>query len=217
MIKQETRGLNRLQSQLSALRLSPTERKHLHAALVKKVRSWSGKRVTKQTDLDNVAFKKRKRRRKGRKMLSGLKKRMKTLSNPMNGKVLWANDGRIAYKQQYGYAESVTARKFAEREKRLKPSEETSISGCATKAQAIALIKAGYLIPKNRKPKGSRRPTQRWIIQHLSKEQAAKIIRILRGVKSSWKTTLPARAFLGVTKRENEELIDYIFNTLNVN
>ena len=216
MISGELKGLNRLQAQLRALRLSPQERKQLHHALAKKARMFSAKRVTTQSDLDHIAFAKRKRRRKRGKMLSGLKKRMKVLGNPALGKVFWQTDGKLAYKHQHGYRETVTARKFAERERKQKPDEEASHGGKATKAQAVALIKAGYLIPKHRKSRGSRRPTQRWIIQNLIKDQAAKLLRIQRGVKARWTTTLPRRAFLGVNRLENEVLIDYIFEKMTV-
>ena len=208
-ISLEIRGLSRLQHQINALRLSPFERMQVNRAMGRRVATYSKQRITQQQTLSGASFAPRKRRGKG-KMLRGLKSRMKVQTTGENSVVRWSG-GKVAYKHQYGWTETMTARKLAERERKENPTEESSTGNGATRSQAKALLAAGYRIPRRQKRGGSR-PSQGWIIKNLSKKQAGKIIRILRDKASQqqWEMKLPARDFLGATDSQQAELLDYL-------
>ncbi|CAE6928953.1 hypothetical protein ACOMICROBIO_GDFFDHBD_02471 [Vibrio sp. B1REV9] len=86
--------------------------------------------------------------------------------------------------------------------------------GGATKAQAKALREEGFKVFARRlNPKAPvgklRKPTQKWIRDNLTQEQAGLILRVMRGApKESWETELPARPFTQVDKRKaNDALV----------
>lgn len=79
----------------------------------------------------------------------------------------------------------------------------------ATRAQAKALKEEGFRVFARRlnpqAPIGKlRKPTQKWICDNLSNEQAGAILRQMRGEpKASWETKLPARPFAQVDKQKS--------------
>lgn len=229
----DIRGGLRLRNQLNALRLTPTERMQINRAMGRKVASYSKKRIQTQTDLDGAAFAARKRKPiksrlasggissgKNSKMLAGLKTRMKVYTNPDNSTVTWSG-GKVAYKQQYGCSQTMTAKKLAARKKKQNDASELkeTPSG-ATVGQALALLAAGYRIPRHRSIKGnSPRPSKRWIVENLTYKQAGKILRLMRfvrghGSKRSWTVKLPSRSFLGTTAQQEQALLEYLDNQI---
>jgi phage virion morphogenesis protein len=206
----EVRGLSRLEHQIIALRLSPYEKKQVNRAMGRRVATYSKQRIQAQQTVSGAAFTRRKQRGKG-KMLKGLKSRMKVFTNPENSTVTWSG-GKVAWKHQYGWTDTMTARKMLDRERKQDAAAEASMGGMASKAQAKALLAAGYRIPHHYRDKGGSRPSQRWIITNLSKKQAGKIIRILRNERSQqqWAIRLPARDFLGATPTQHAKLMDYL-------
>lgn len=208
-ISLEIRGINRLQAQISRIRLSPYERMHVNRAMGRKVSTFSKQRISLQKTLFGAAFAPRKKRGKG-KMLKGLRSRMKVQTAVTGSVVTWSG-GKVAYKHQHGWTESMTARKLAARERTENPGDESSAGGMATKSQARALLAAGYRIPRHQNGGNSRRPNQGWITSHLSKKQAGKILRILRGASpQQWEIKLPSREFLGANRMQQTELRDYL-------
>lgn len=209
----EIRGLSRLQHQINALRLSPHARMQVNRAMGRRVATYSKQRITQQQTLSGTAFTPRKARGKG-KMLKGLKSRMKVLTSTDSSRVTWSG-GKVAWKHQHGWTETMTARKLAERERKHNPSEEASSGNMASRSQAKALLKLGYKIPRNRAKRGSNRPSQGWIMTNLTKDQAGKLIRLLgflhdNGFGSSWNINLPARTFLGATDDQEAKLLEYL-------
>lgn len=207
-ITSELRGRTRLQTQLNHLKLPPSKRFTLNRRLIKKVAKHSKRRITQQRELDGSPFEPRKKRGR-KKMLRGLRRRMRVRANPRNARATWMG-GKVAYKHQHGYQYSMTARKLAERERRRNPSEERSRAGGASRSQAKALLAEGYVIPRTwqRSSRSRRRPTVKWITENLTMDQAGWLIRLLRNEppKQSWKMELPARPFLGVNTTELREL-----------
>ncbi|AUI87698.1 hypothetical protein BS333_14930 [Vibrio azureus] len=78
----------------------------------------------------------------------------------------------------------------------------------ATQKLAKALKAEGFKVFARRlnpnAPAGKlRKPTLKWIREHLSNEQAGLILRQLRGKPtSSWETVLPARPFVTVDREQ---------------
>lgn len=200
-------GNTRLRDQLNYLRLTRYERMHVNRALGRRVMSNSKKRMTKQTDLKGRKWEGRKTGKKT-KMLRGLKKSMR-VNRTADGATVRFVSGKVAYKHQHGWTETMTAKKLAEREKQRDPDEERSSGGMATRSQAKALLLLGY---KRRNGKRYTKPTIMWIVNNLPMKQAGLLIRILKDEpsKQDWTIKTPQRSFLGVSEREQGELVEYL-------
>ncbi|RZV17346.1 hypothetical protein EOJ41_15160 [Vibrio alginolyticus] len=90
--------------------------------------------------------------------------------------------------------------------------------GGATRAQAKALKEEGFKVFARRinpnAPIGKlRKPSQKWIRDNLSQEQAGLILRQMRGApKESWTTELPARPFTQVDKQKARDSLSKELN-----
>lgn len=207
----DVRGLLSVQKQLEVLRMPTSMRRRLLSRTAKEVIRDSKKRVRNQMDLDGNPFEKRQRKRR-RKMLSGLAKREKVLQNTgAEAKVGFgkSNDARIAAMHQYGHEQTVSASSL--------PKNNTAKDGDATRRQAQALIEAGYKIPR-KGGKGTKRPSQKWIMQNLTVGKAGAILRWLRDqdetAKTSWKVKLPARSFLGASPADITRYVENIMKQM---
>ncbi len=150
-------------------------------------------RTTQQRQPDGQAFAPHAGRRK-RKMLTRLIRRLAVVDITREGITIgWRNrvESMIGARHQFGHKQTVHKRDLA-RQAPLRRNDP------ATRRQARALIDAGYTIPRAN-GRGSRRPTVRYIITHLSMGRAGAILRALRGSRDSWTTELPARPFLGLS------------------
>lgn len=206
-------GLGKLQEQMKAMKLSGGKRRRILRKLSARVIRDSRKRVRTQTDLQGISYKNRwKKRSDRRKMLSKLIKQAGVLRNDgKTAKIGWRGlSGYIAAKQQYGHTQTVTARTVKKELSRAEQSAEAP-GKPATKRQAVELKALGY-----RQPGGKRKAALRWVMQNLSVKQAGAVIRSMREKqsikpKSSWRTILPARSFLGATQEEIAQYIQEIF------
>lgn len=203
-------GLKTLKRQLSPLLLPPKLRRKLLRGAVTDVKKSAQKNIQNQRDLQGRKWAPRKNKAR-RKMLRGLKKLMVVKGDSKQAFVTFRSDlaGRIARRQQEGISETMTAARM----KRIhgEPDNDTA----ATRAQARALREVGYKI---RRPKGKRyrRPTVKWITENLTQGQAGIILRLMRDQepKRSWTIPLAARSFLGATRKEVDELLDQVADTL---
>ncbi|WHI45032.1 phage virion morphogenesis protein [Microbulbifer sp. VAAF005] len=202
-------GHLKARQQLALLKLPPAKQRRIGGTLARKVRTYSRKRLREQKDLNGKSWEKRKKRRqgKGKKMLRGMSKRMRTRSTGLGGEVFFAdkNTAQIAYQHQHGIAEEWDGQKAE------KVYGQPDYKAPATRRQARALKKEGYKVrlPGGRKKK----PTLRWITENLTLGQAGLILQVLRDEpkENSWVIELPERSFLGTTDREVSELADMIF------
>lgn len=208
-------GMLPLKRQMELLKMPSAMRRRLLYRTAKKVMSDSKKRVRQQRDLAGRPFVERKQKRKGsRKMLARLSRELQVVNNSSVQALIGFNrrsSARIAAKQQYGHTETVTAAK-------LNNGAGGHYDKPATRKQAIALREAGFTV-KKANGKGTKPPTLKWVENNLTIGQAGyalKQLRIWSGdkIKTSWKTTLPARAFLGATAAEISQHIDAIFNQM---
>ncbi|MBQ4836783.1 phage virion morphogenesis protein [Pseudoalteromonas luteoviolacea] len=191
--------------QLEFLMLKPQKRRNILRSVIRDVRKSSRKRIQKEQGLSGQSWQARANGKK-KKMLVKLKKHMQIRFGPNNAKVYFkgSKTGKIASAHQIGASLNAT------------PTTNTGAqnkSGMATKRQAIALRNAGYKIPRNR-GKGSKNPSLKWIQANLTQNQAGFILRELKGSssKSKWQIDLPARSFLGESKKEFRDHQSFILN-----
>lgn len=179
--------------------------------VAKKAISNAKKRIREQTDLDGQAYPDRHKprsKRKAKKMLTELGRQLRVVKlGDMEAVVGFSNPvvGGIAFKQQYGDVQQMTAEKARAA---LTGRDRASDKDPATRDQARALLEAGY---KSRVGgKGYKTPSIKWIVSHLKKGQAGFILRTLRGRKEVWETILPPRSFLGATEQETGEMLQLL-------
>ncbi|MFS1525814.1 phage virion morphogenesis protein [Microbulbifer sp. 2304DJ12-6] len=199
-----------LRRQLQLLALKPAQRRRLAATLGRKVRVYSRKRLRAQKDLNNRAWAVRSKPRSGkRKLLRGMSKRMRLHSDTRGAEVGYTANvtGKIAYAHQHGVPETWNAAKA--HKLRGKPDYEAP----ATRRQARALKREGYVV--RRKGGKKKKPTMRWITEHVTLGQAGLVLKQMREggqSKTSWVIPLPERSFLGADGREIEALTNTIFD-----
>lgn len=161
--------------------------------------------MRQQKTIGGSAFAKRKVGRG--KMLRKLGRTLGVSAQASGATLTWRNalTAQIAYRQHHGVAEPFNAAKMA----RINPRPDHDAP--ATRKQAKALIQAGYrqYAGKKNGRVRTRKPSQRWIIEHLSQGHAGLLIRQLEGKRpaSRWEVTPQARPFLGVTNQQGTELI----------
>lgn len=204
-------GLASLKQQIDILRLPLAQRRRLLRKTSQAVLRDSRQRIRTQTDLQGKPFKQRWRKRSDRrKMLSRLIKLARVLRNDGKQALIgFARGGVIAARQQFGYIQTITANALQR-----DPANRQQPDKPATKRQAVELKKLGYRLKK-----GGRKPSLRYIMNNLSVAQAGAIIRSMREqqgerTRTSWRTVLPARAFLGASADDVARHIQTIFSDI---
>ncbi|TMO02925.1 phage virion morphogenesis protein [Pseudoalteromonas sp. S558] len=192
-------------AQLKFLLLTPNKRRNILRGAIRGANKSSKERITRQTDLTGKTWQGRANGKK-KKMLTKLKRNMKVRYGADSAGVYFSggNSGKIARAHQEGV--SLDAGKP-------KNKAAQNKDGPATRNLARALIAEGYTIPRG-KGKGSKRPSIKWITEHLSFNQAGFLLRDLKGSssKSTWQIDLPARSFLGQTVSEQKQQQSFILN-----
>jgi hypothetical protein len=181
---------------------SGVTRRRILRTIAARVQQNSKNRTRAQLDLDGLPFAPHKQGRR-RKMLARLGNRLKVVSATDHDAIVgFASpvESSIAAKQQFGHTETFDKNQF-------KDKSPLNAKDPATRRQAKALIEVGYKI-KRAKGRGYKTPSIQWIVANLNIGKAGVILRVLRGRKDSWKTTLPPRSFLGVPDAELAELTD---------
>jgi phage gpG-like protein len=174
--------------------------------VAKKALELSKNRVKNQTDLQGRAWQARKSGQR-KKMLVKLGRLLKIVATTdSTAEIGWANrlTATIAGKHQFGSTETFNKSQFRDRQR-------LSSSDPATRAQAKALLDAGYKI-RRANGRGHKTPTIKWIVANLNVGRAGVILRALRGTKQSWPVVLPPRSFLGVTDAELADLTALAMN-----
>lgn len=194
-------GVIDLNNKLAVIPSGATRRRILRT-IATRVQQNSWKRTQAQSDLAGLPFAPHKRGRR-RKMLARLGNRIKVVAATDHDAIVgFANpvESMIAAKQQVGFTETFNKNQF-------KDSVPANTKDPATRRQAKALLQAGYKI-RRAKGRGYKTPSIAWIVANLNVGKAGVILRVLRGRKDSWKTTLPPRSFLGVPDAELVELTE---------
>jgi phage virion morphogenesis protein len=207
----DIRGLASAQENLQLLALPASKRRRLLNTTAKRLRTKNRKRMRQQRNLDGTAYAPRQGGKKT-KMMRGLAKDLRVTRLSSEEAVLgWKNGfaSRIAREHQDGMRETMTAARL----RRL--GKTPDYAGAASRAQAKALIKAGYQIRVNKRWK---RPPLSWIVSNLSHGQAGLILRKLEDTKtkSSWQIDLPARSVLGAEAQDVRDVLHTVLQqTLN--
>lgn len=205
MLHLEIKGSKRLGRELDLLKLPAGKRRTVMRSLGRMIRANARDRIKHQTTLDGSSMQARSSKSKGKGlMLKGLGKRMLVKTDADSAVISWRG-GVVALRQQEGYSESLTAADMRKQE----GEPNLAPSAAATRQQARKLRELGYKI---RHGKGWKQPSLKWIVANLKMGQAGRLIHILsrETPKESWDMKLPARPFLGVTEREQAELMEVI-------
>ncbi len=188
--------------------LNPGQRAQLNKKLGRLVIRETKKRVREQRDVRGGSLAKRKNGSK--KVLKKLAKGLVVFSGPNKATVTWRNglSGSIAYQHHNGIPEMWTAAKL----KRL--YGEPDYSKPATREQARSLLAVGFKI----RVKGgkTKRPTQKWIIDHMSIGKAGSLLRELSGKpsKKTWFVPVTKRQVLGADLHDINLMADLIINAV---
>lgn len=208
MITIDVQGQLSVQRKLKLLQLPPAKRKRLLGQVVRKVRSGTRRRLREQRDLNGAKWEPRKDGRK-QKMLRKIGRKLVTSYDQNEGRVSYPGGvtSRIAREHQDGLDEVMTA------ERMRKIHGEPDYSAPATTAQAKALRAEGYKARK-KSGKGYRNASIREIKETLTLGQAGIILRMMRDSdsKQSWVIPLPARAHLGATEKEINDMVNTVFD-----
>lgn len=231
-VSMNVEGMDLAIRQLSEIK-SPALQEKIVQRAARQVMKSAKSRVTKQIDMNGKPFGQyslntnhTRPRPRSRKMLKRLVERLRIITvSPNTIAVGWASpvESEIGAKHQFGFTEIVNKSIFLKKdqltvddlinpEKRGTGHNDTRP---ASKRQAKALIEAGYKVHIKGRGKdkvvsegkgAAKTPTIKWIMTHLTISKAGFILRKLRKEegRDEWKTTLPARPFLGITADDLE-------------
>ena len=203
-------GNKQLNAQLDRFAREAKERQKLARRMGGYVRTLSRQNIKRQRTVDGAAMTPAQKRRAARPMLMGLHSQMVVRAAEGNKGVTvsWENPllAAIGFRHQEGIGENWS------------PGRARNVYGQpnykarATRAQAKALLREGYrlMVPAKGGGRRPKRVTVQWIEEKMTLGQAGLILRLIRTGhtkgKQSWRDTVPARPFLGVTPQQAEEL-----------
>ena len=203
-------GNKQLNAQLDRFSREAKERQKLARRLGGYVRTLSRQNIKRQRTVDGSAMTPAQKRRAARPMLMGLHSQMVVRAAEGNKGVTvsWENPllAAIGFRHQEGIGENWS------------PGRARNVYGQpnykarATRKQAKALLREGYrlMVPAKGGGRRPKRVTVQWIEEKMTLGQAGLILRLIRTGqtrgKQSWRDTVPARPFLGVTPQQAEEL-----------
>ncbi len=122
--------------------------------------------------------------------------------------------------QNFNLFPQYTARQNVMLASELLAKEQPDYKARATRAQAKALLREGYrlMVPAKGGGRRPKRVTVQWIEEKMTLGQAGLILRLIRTGqtrgKQSWRDTVPARPFLGVTPQQAEDLSQKLVKSL---
>lgn len=212
-------GSARLNGQLRALARDTREYQKHARKLAGYVRTQSRRNIRRQETVEGAPFAPRQKRREARAMLMGLAKEMALESHAQDGggyAVTWKNrlTAQIAFRHQHGVGEDWD------------PAHAAQVYGTpdyaapCTRKQAQALIREGYrlMVPAKGGGRRPKRVTVLWLQKHFTLGHAGLVLRIMRTNEAkgaqSWRDTVPARPFLGVTSAEADKMCTQLAKTV---
>jgi len=221
VITTRMQGDLKLMKQLQVLAMPPAKRKKFHREVTRLVIREARANTKAQRTVTGEAFAPRINKKKKKPLLKNVAKakNLKAYVGPNSGKVTWPNSlsGKIARAQQEGHTETMTAGKM----KKIRGVPDYDAP--ATKAQAKALLQAGFRRPTGKYKSGvkkgqtkSRRVSSKWIMENMTLGKAALVLRILldKKTKASWPVTVKARPFFGLRKADVNELSDRLIKNI---
>ncbi|EPR43133.1 virion morphogenesis (tail completion) protein [Desulfovibrio sp. X2] len=208
----------RLDEQLAALGGEIRDRMKYARRLAGYVRTQARRNIRRQETVDGGPFSPRKQARADRAMLAGLAKGMEVVSRSEAGGALvtWKSGftAKIAFRHQRGVGEDWTP------EKAEKVYGRPNYDKPCTRRQAQALVREGYrlMVPMKGGGRRPKRVTVTWLEKHFTLGHAGIVLRLMRTQKAqgkqSWRDTVPARTFLGVTSAEADKMCERLAKTV---
>lgn len=203
-------GNRQLNAQLDRFAREARERQKLARRMGGYVRTLARQNIKRQRTVGGTAMTPAQKRRAARPMLMGLHRQMVVRAAEGNKGVTvsWENAlmAAIGFRHQEGVGENWSpchARRVY---------GQPNYKARATRKQAKALLREGYrlMVPAKGGGRRPKRVTVQWIEEKMTLGQAGLILRLIRTGqtrgKQSWRDTVPARPFLGVTPQQAEEL-----------
>lgn len=203
-------GNRQLNAQLDRFAREARERQKLARRMGGYVRTLARQNIKRQRTVGGTAMTPAQKRRAARPMLMGLHRQMVVRAAEGNKGVTvsWENAlmAAIGYRHQEGVGENWSpghARRIY---------GQPNYKARATRKQAKALLREGYrlMVPAKGGGRRPKRVTVQWIEEKMTLGQVGLILRLIRTGqtrgKQSWRDTVPARPFLGVTPQQAEEL-----------
>ncbi|WP_417292764.1 virion morphogenesis protein [Desulfovibrio porci] len=203
-------GNRQLNAQLDRFARGARERQKLARRMGGYVRTLARQNIKRQRTVGGAAMTPAQKRRAARPMLMGLHRQMVVRAAEGNKGVTvsWENPllAAIGFRHQEGIGENWS------------PGRARNVYGQpnykarATRKQAKALLREGYrlMVPARGGGRRPKRVTVQWIEEKMTLGQAGLILRLIRTGqtrgKQSWRDTVPARPFLGVTPQQAGEL-----------
>ncbi len=188
------------------LQLNTGQRKRLNRKLGRYAINQSRERLRNQNDVRGGKLAKSKT---GKKVLAKQGNGMVVYASADKATITWKNDltGSIAFQHHYGIAERWTASKA----KRL--FGQPDYKAPATREQARSLLAVGFKIKAK---KGTKRPSQKWIMDNMTIGVAGAAIKKLRKAPTvkSWIVPIKKRQFLGATQNDVMAMVEMITKTV---
>ncbi|AMO56561.1 hypothetical protein [Endozoicomonas montiporae] len=194
--------------QLDVLTMPPHRQRKLVKRMATEVRNRGRQNIRQQKTVSGSPMKARKNTRNRRKMLRNMGKQMAVFPRgKAQADVTWKNTltGRIAYQQQHGVPETMTASKM----KRI--HGQPNYNAPASRDMARALLAEGYRQPVKGKNGRTRlkRASQKQIMKTMTIGQAGLVLKALRDSqkKQRWTIRTPARPFLGASPDNVDQML----------
>ena len=191
----------RVKEQLELLRLDKKTRTRVLKEVGKYMTREAKKNIRAQRNPDGSPGAKRKKGR--RKMMRGFTKKIKHYQIE-NNRVLvvgWpSRRGTVALAHHTGEPESSGLNK---RFQQAKKSKEPKKTDPATREQAKELRDLGYRLPPQGRQKRGKKPTLKFITQHMTVAEVAKLISDLENKSPArkWEVERPERQLIGISPR----------------
>ncbi|MGI2872252.1 phage virion morphogenesis protein [Vibrio fluvialis] len=198
-VRADERSYLRLIEQLKLLFLNQKSRKRILNSLGKQLKKKTKANMRSQRDPDGHAWKKRKRGRG--KMFKGLQKKVsfRQTNNNRDLQVGWFGfSSYVAARHHLGKSEQSGIWQIKKAEK-----EELDKDSSATRVQAKQLKELNYRLEPQGTQKRGKKPTIRWIVENMTRGEAAKTIQELENKTPArdWEVGRPERRLIGVSPK----------------
>ncbi|PMJ92855.1 phage virion morphogenesis protein [Vibrio sp. 10N.261.55.A7] len=206
-VKADERSFLRAKEQIELLMLDRKTRTRLYrklgAQLVKKTKA----NIRAQRNPDGSPWKKRKNGKK--KVLQGFTRKVKHFQKNSNRDLYvgWPSArGRVARQHHYGIAERSG---LSKRRRQAARNKEPKKTDKATREQAKQLRDLGFRLKPEGRQKRGKKPTLKWMTEHMTVGQAAKTIQELENKTPArdWQIERPERQLIGISPKRMAMMI----------
>ncbi|MGF1719463.1 phage virion morphogenesis protein [Vibrio kyushuensis] len=200
-VNADERSFLRSKEQIDLLMLDKKTRFRLLKKLGAAISKQTKKNIRAQKNPDGTAWKKRKKGRK--KILLGFTRKVKHFQRNSNRDLFvgWPSErGIVAAQHHRGIAEKSG---LSKRKRQAKRDKEPSKDDKATRDQAKQLRDLGFRLEPEGRQKRGRKPTLKWVTEHMTLGEAAKRIQALENKSPArdWQVGRPERQLIGISPK----------------